>query len=139
MGGTAYAEYISKPWIKVLPVPSEVSARTAAASLVSGLTALTFIEEAYRANEGDYVLVHAAAGGLGLNLCQLLRAKGVHVIGSVSSEQKAQLAKENGAEFVVIYTKEDLIKRVAEITDGQGVQGIYDGVGKATCVHYSLH
>jgi NADPH:quinone reductase len=97
-----------------------------------GTTALAFIEEAYKAMPGDYALVHAAAGGLGLILCQLLKSRGVHVIGSVSTEDKARLAKENGAEFVIVYTKENLLNRVMEITDGQGVHGIYDGVGKAT-------
>lgn len=126
------AEYVTKPWIKVLPVPSGITARTAAAASLQGLTALTFITEAYHANKGDYVLVHAAAGGLGLNLVQLLSTRGVHVIGSVSSDAKAQVAKENGAEFVVVYTKENLIQRVDEITNGEGVHGIYDGVGKST-------
>jgi NADPH2:quinone reductase len=65
-------------------------------------------------------------------MSQLLKARGVHVIGSVSSDEKAALAKENGAEFVVVYTKEDLVKRVNEITNGLGVHGIYDGVGKTT-------
>ncbi|KAG8791813.1 hypothetical protein FRC17_008706, partial [Serendipita sp. 399] len=132
VSNAAFAEYIVKPWHKVLPVPAGIDSKLAAAVLLQGLTATTFIEQAYKAETGDYILVHAAAGGLGLNLCQLLKARGVHVIGSVSSDQKAALAKENGAEFVVVYTKEDLIKRVGEITQGQGVHAVFDGVGKAT-------
>jgi NADPH2:quinone reductase len=130
--GAAFAEYITRSWIKVFAVPSTIDARTAASASLQGTTALTFIEEAYKAMPGDYALVHAAAGGLGLILCQLLKSRGVHVIGSVSTEDKARLAKENGAEFVIVYTKENLLNRVMEITDGQGVHGIYDGVGKAT-------
>ncbi|KAG8780927.1 hypothetical protein FRC15_009168 [Serendipita sp. 397] len=130
--GPAFAEYIAKPWHKVLPVPAGIDTRTAAAVPLQALTVLTFIEEAYKAESGDYVLLHAAAGGFGLNMCQILKARGVHVIGSVSTDEKAALAKANGAEFVIVYTKEDLIKRVGEITQGQGAHGIYDGVGKAT-------
>ncbi|KAG8780069.1 hypothetical protein FRC16_003223 [Serendipita sp. 398] len=132
--GPAFAEYIAKPWHKVLPVPAGIDTRTAAAVPLQALTVLTFVEEAYKAEPGDYVLLHAAAGGFGLNMCQILKARGVHVIGSVSTDEKAALAKANGAEFVIVYTKEDLIKRVGEITQGQGAHGIYDGVGKATYV-----
>jgi NADPH:quinone reductase len=115
-----------------VPVPSSIDSKTAAAAAIQALTAITFIEEAYKAESGDYVLVHAAAGGLGLMLCQVLKARGAHVIGSVSTDEKAALAKENGAEFVVNYKAEDLIKRVQDITQGEGVHGIYDGVGKVT-------
>jgi NADPH:quinone reductase len=113
-------------------VPSSIDSKTAAAAAIQALTAITFVEEAYKAEPGDYVLVHAAAGGLGLMLCQVLKARGAHVIGSVSTDEKAALAKENGAEFVVNYKVEDLIKRVQDITQGEGVHGIYDGVGKTT-------
>ena len=115
-----------------MPVPESIDSKTAAAAALQGLTAATFSEEAYGAQSGDYVLVHAAAGGLGLILCQLLKSRGAHVIGSVSTDEKAALAKENGAEFVINYKNEDLIKRVGEITQGEGVHGIYDGVGKTT-------
>lgn len=130
--GPAFAEYVSKPWIKVLSVPDGVDPKIAAAVPVQGLTVLTIIEESYKAKKGDYCLVHAAAGGLGLTFCQLLSARGVHVIGSVSTREKVELAKANGAEFVINYKEEDLIKRVNEITNGEGVHGIYDGVGKST-------
>jgi len=130
--GTAYAEYVAKPWQKVMPVPESIDAKTAVAAALQGLTATSFVEEAYSAQSGDYVLVHAAAGGLGLLLCQILKARGAHVIGSVSTAEKCALAKENGAEFVVNYRTENLVQRVAEITQGEGVQGIYDGVGKTT-------
>jgi len=113
-------------------VPPNIDAKTAIAAALQGLTAVSFAEEAYKAGPGDYVLVHAAAGGLGTMLCQVLKAHGAHVIGSVSTDEKAALAKENGAEFIINYKKEDLIKRVQEITQNEGVHGIYDGVGKST-------
>jgi len=130
--GPSYAEYIVKNWVETFPVPDTISPKIAGSVALQGLTALSFIEEAYEAKSGEYVLIHAAAGGLGLAMSQLLKARGVHVIGSVSSDEKAALAKQNGVEFVVVYTKEDLVKRVNEITNGLGVHGIYDGIGKTT-------
>lgn len=115
-----------------MPIPDNIDTKTAAAASLQGLTAVTFTEEAYSAQAGDYILVHAAAGGLGLILCQILKARGAHVIGSTSSDEKGAMAKENGAEFIINYKKEDLIKRVLEITQGEGVHAIYDGVGKTT-------
>ncbi|CCA70149.1 related to NADPH2:quinone reductase [Serendipita indica DSM 11827] len=127
----AFAEYITQPWIKVLPVPDGIGPKLAAATSLQGTTALTLVEEAYNAKQDDYCLVHSAAGGLGLLFCQLLSARGVHVIGSVSTKEKAELAKANGAEYTINYKEEDLVKRVKEITNGEGVHGIYDGLGKA--------
>ena len=95
---------------------------------------MTFITEAYAAKAGEWVLVHAAAGGLGTVLCQILGARGVHVIGTTSTPQKAKIAKSNGAEAVIVTTQEDTVKRVLELTGGEGVHGIYDGIGKDTCV-----
>jgi NADPH:quinone reductase-like Zn-dependent oxidoreductase len=90
------------------------------------------IREAYPVKSGEIVLVHAAAGGVGLWLTQLLKAIGARVIATASTEEKLQLAKENGAEFLVNYAKEDWVAKVKEITDGKGVPAIFDGVGAST-------
>lgn len=94
----------------------------------------TFFEEAYKVKKGDTILVHTVAGGLGLLMAQLGRARGATVIGTTSTPAKAALAKENGANHVILYPTEDTVKRVLEITGGVGVDVIYDGVGKDTCV-----
>ena len=130
----SFQEYVARNWVNVLPVPSTISTRSAAAIALSGFTALTFITEAYAAKAGEWVLVHAAAGGLGTILCQLLSNRGVHVIGTTSTPQKAEIAKSNGAKAVIVTTQEDTVKRVLELTGGEGVHGIYDGIGKDTCV-----
>lgn len=90
------------------------------------------MREAYEIKKGDWVLVHAAAGGVGLLLCQMASYLGAHVIGTTSTEEKAQLAKENGAEHIINYSKDSIVDKVLELTGGLGVQGIYDGVGKDT-------
>lgn len=90
------------------------------------------MREAYEIKKGDWVLVHAAAGGVGLLLCQMASYLGAHVIGTTSTEEKAKLAKENGAEHIINYSKESIVDKVLELTGGVGVQGIYDGVGKDT-------
>jgi NADPH:quinone reductase len=130
----SFQEYIARNWVNVLPVPSTSPTRSAAAIAISGFTALTFITEAYAAKPGEWVLVHAAAGSLGTFLCQLLSAKGVHMIGTTSTPQKAEIAKANGAEVVIVTSQEDTVKRVLEVTGGEGVHGVYDGIGKDTCV-----
>jgi NADPH:quinone reductase len=99
---------------------------------MQGLTALTMIRESYAVQAGDWILVHAAAGGVGVLLCQLLRAIGARVIGTASTPSKIHLAKENGAEFMINYASEDWVARVKEITSGNGVAAIFDGVGAAT-------
>jgi NADPH2:quinone reductase len=98
----------------------------------SYFTALTLVRESYPLKKGDYVLVHAAAGGVGLLLCQMASHFGAHVIGTASTPEKAELAKQNGAEHVINYSKDSIVDKVLELTDGKGVQGIYDGVGKDT-------
>jgi NADPH2:quinone reductase len=128
----ALAEYISVPWSFVVPVPSTVPLRTAAAALLQGLTALTFVTEAYNVQKGDHILVHTVAGGLGLLFAQLIRDRGATVIGTTSSEEKAELARANGAHHVILYKHEDTVKRVLEITGGKGVDAVFDGVGKDT-------
>ncbi|GME61971.1 Quinone oxidoreductase [Neofusicoccum parvum] len=132
MATGAYAEYTAVPVSHVTKVPAGIAADTAAAAMLQGLTALTLIREAHPVKKGDWVLVHAAAGGVGLWLCQLLAAVGARTIGTASTEEKIALAKKNGAEVLVNYSKEDVVEKVKEVTGGQGVVAVFDGVGKAT-------
>ena len=132
MGPAAYAEYSVASAEKVHKVPSELEPGHAAASILQGLTALTLIRESHNVQKGEWTLVHAAAGGVGLWLCQLLHAAGAKVIGTASTEEKVALAKENGADYVINYSKEDLVARAKEITNNEGVTAIFDGVGKST-------
>src|SRR5215510_14665678 len=99
----AHASYLSVPWSKVYPVPDSVSTFKAAASLLQSLTAVTFMTEAYNVKSGDTILVHTVAGGLGLIFAQLARSRGATVIGTTSTEEKAKLAKANGADYVILY------------------------------------
>lgn len=125
---------MSLPWNQVFPVPDSVPLRTAAGVFVQGLTALTFITEAYNVQKGDYILVHTIAGGLGLQFAQLLKERGAIVIGTTSTKEKAVLAKSYGADHVILYKDENVVERVLEITKGEGVHAVFDGVGKDTCV-----
>ena len=108
IGTGAYAEYSCTVAAKAALVPSSISSSDAAASLLQGLTALTLVREAYAVKPGEFVLVHAAAGGVGLWLCQILKAIGARTIGTTSTAAKAELARKNGAEFVVDYSQEDV-------------------------------
>lgn len=129
MGG--YAEYTAVPALMVYVVPTDVKPGVAAAALLQGLTALTLTHRIYQVKRGDWALVHAAAGGVGLWLCQLLKALGAKTIGTASTAEKIKLAKENGADSMINYNEEkDLVKRVEEITGGQGVNVVYDSIGK---------
>lgn len=132
LGTSAYAEYTSTPASKIHRIPSSLAPGTAAAAMLQGLTALTMIREAYHVQPSDWILVHAAAGGVGLWLCQLLKAVGAKVIATASSEEKLQLARENGASFGIDYKTEDIVGRVMEITGAEGVHAVFDGVGKDT-------
>ncbi|KAG6334135.1 hypothetical protein ID866_4958 [Astraeus odoratus] len=128
----AYAEYISIPWKSAFPVPDDVSTRAAAASALQGVTVVSFMEEAYNVQRGDIILIHTIAGGLGMLMCQYAKSLGATVIGTTSTKEKAELAKRNGADHVIIYKEEDTVARVLEITNGEGVHAIFDGVGKDT-------
>lgn len=129
MGG--YAEYTAVPASMAYLVPSDVRPGVAAAALLQGLFAVSLIHKIVQVKEGDWALVHAAAGGVGLWLCQLLKALGAKTIGTASTAEKMKLAMENGADYVINYKEEkDLVKRVEEITGGQGVNVVYDGIGK---------
>ena len=113
-------------------LPKSISYETAAAMMLKGLTAQYLLRQTYRVKEGDTILVHAAAGGVGLILCQWGKALGATVIGCVGSAEKAALAKKAGAKHTILYRDEDFPKRVDEITKGAKCHVVYDGVGKAT-------
>jgi NADPH2:quinone reductase len=135
MGQSAYAEYTPVTTNYVVALPDSISTKVGAAAPLQALTALTLIREAYAVQKGDWVLVTAAAGGVGLWLCQLLKAVGARTIATASTEEKRQLAKENGAEVLLEYHEEDrdvFVKKVLEITGGEGVHAVFDSVGKAT-------
>jgi NADPH2:quinone reductase len=131
MAPGSYAQYTSVPADKLSVVPDNVELDVAAAVLLQGLTALTLIREAAVVQPGQWTLVHAAAGGVGLLLVQMLRAVGAKVIGTASTEEKCALARKHGAEWTV-NSHDDLVAKVKEITNGHGVDAIFDGVGKAT-------
>jgi NADPH2:quinone reductase len=101
---------------------------------LQGLTVVSFAEEAYKVKKGDTILVHTVAGGVGLLFAQLGRHLGATVIGTTSTQAKADLAKANGADHVILYPVEDTVKRVLELTNNEGVDAVFDGVGKDTYV-----
>ncbi|KAG2155733.1 hypothetical protein DEU56DRAFT_768944 [Suillus clintonianus] len=128
----SHAEYVSSPWKTVYVIPDSVSTLTAVSALVQGLTAISFMEEAYNVQKGDVILIHTVAGGLGLLMTQLAKSRGATVIGTTSTPEKAALAKANGTDHVILYKSEDTVARVLELTNGEGVDAIFDGVGKDT-------
>jgi NADPH2:quinone reductase len=128
----SYAEFVVSPEELLVPVPAAISDEEAAAAMVHGLTAHYLVNDAHKLKSGETALVHAAAGGVGLLLVQMARAIGARVIGTVSSEEKAQLAREAGADEVIVFTRQDFEPEVKRLTGGKGVEVVYDGVGKAT-------
>lgn len=128
----AYAEYSVIPAGKAVKVPIDMEPKIGAAALLQGLTALTLIREAHPVKKGDWVLVHAAAGGTGLWLTQLLKSVGANIIGTASTPEKVELAKKAGATHMINYSHEDVKSKVNELTNGQGVIAVFDGVGKDT-------
>jgi NADPH2:quinone reductase len=128
----AYASERVMPADRLVKVPDGISDQQAAGMMLKGMTAEYLIRRTFPVKAGDTVLWHAAAGGVGLIACQWLAALGAHVIGTVGSEDKAALAKAHGCEFQVVYTREDFVARVKEITGGMGVPVVYDSVGKDT-------
>ena len=128
----SYAEQAVVPVKDAVPVPEGVDDDTAAALLLQGLTAHYLVASTYPVQKGDTVLVHAAAGGVGLLLVQLAKARGARVIGTVSTEAKEALAREAGADEVIRYDQVDFAPEVRELTDGEGVAAVYDGVGRTT-------
>lgn len=117
---------------RLIKLPDQIDDRTAAAMMLQGMTAQYLLRQIHRVGPDDVVLVHAAAGGMGLFLCQWAAALGATVLGAVSSEGKAQLAHENGCRYPIIYTGEDVPKEVDRITGGERATVVYDGVGRDT-------
>ena len=128
----AYAELATVRADRVVPLPEGVSTRDGAAAMLQGMTAHYLAASVYALKPGDRCLVHAAAGGVGLLLCQMARQRGAFVIGTVSNEEKATLARGAGANEVILYTKQDFVGEVKRMTDGAGVQVVYDSVGATT-------
>lgn len=128
----AYAERRVVPAAQMVKVPDEISDATAAAMMLKGMTAQYLLKDTAPVRAGDFVLVHAAAGGVGLLLCQWAKHLGCTVIGTVGSDEKAALAKAHGADHAIVYTRENFAARVKEITGGTGARVIYDGIGRDT-------
>jgi NADPH:quinone reductase len=128
----AYAEYAVAPADRLVLLPDGVSARMGAAVMLQGMTAHYLIHSTYRLSRGDTCLVHAAAGGVGLLLCQMARQLGARVIGTVSTEEKAALARKAGAHEVILYSQQDFEAETKRLTGAAGVQVVYDSVGKTT-------
>jgi len=133
-GGTlgAYSEARVMPADRLVKIPDGVSDRSAATLMLKGLTVQYLFRQTHRLKAGDTILFHAAAGGVGLVACQWARALGVTMIGTVGSDAKAALAKEHGCTHTIVYTRENFVDRVKEITGGKGVPVVYDSVGKDT-------
>lgn len=132
MSGGSYAEFARVPTNRLAPIPGELSDKIAAASLLQGLTAHYLTTSVYPVEKGTITVVHAVAGGVGLLLTQMIVAKGGIVIGTTSSEDKAQKARERGAQHVIRYDTDDWVARVKEIAGEHGVDVVYDGVGADT-------
>ncbi|WP_428825753.1 quinone oxidoreductase family protein [Azonexus sp. IMCC34842] len=130
----AYAEARNIPAHRLLKLPDAISFDTAAAMMLQGLTAAYLLRRTYRVQPGDAVLIHAAAGGVGLIACQWAKALGATVIGTVGSTAKVELARAHGCDHVINYSSENFAQRVREITGGEGVPVVYDGVGKDTFI-----
>lgn len=128
----AYSTLRNLPANRVCKLPDGISDETAAAMMLKGMTVRFLLRETYLVQAGETILFHAAAGGVGLMACQWAKALGVTVIGTVGSEEKATIAREHGCDYTINYNTEDVAKRVREITNGQGVPVVYDGVGKST-------
>lgn len=128
----AYSQVRCLPADRLLKLPAAIDFRTAAAMMLQGLTSAYLLRRTCRVEAGDAVLIHAAAGGVGLIACQWAKALGATVIGTVSNDAKAALASAHGCDHVIHYTREDFARRVREITGGAGVRVVYDGVGKDT-------
>ena len=128
----AYAQARNAPANRVSKLPDGISDETAAAMMLKGMTVRYLLRETYKVKSGDTILLHAAAGGIGLIACQWAKALGATVIGTAGSEEKAELARAHGCDHVILYKSEDVPARVRELTGGKGVPVVYDGVGKDT-------
>lgn len=127
-----YAEKAVVPADRLVKLPEGLSARDGAAAMLQGMTAHYLACSTYPLKPGDTCLVHAAAGGVGLLLCQIAKMRGARVLATTSTDEKAKLAREAGADEIIFYDRQDFAAEVRRLTDGQGVQVVYDGVGRAT-------
>ena len=134
----AYAEARLVPAARVIKLPAGIDASKAAAMMIRGMTARALLYDTYPVRKGDTILVHAAAGGVGAILCQWAKHLGAIVIGTVGRDDKVAHARAAGCDHVIVYTREDFVARVRDITDGKGVPVVYDSVGRAT-FEGSLH
>src|ERR1044071_597704 len=128
----SYAEYAAVPAERLGKIPDELSFEQAAAAMLQGMTAHYLTHSTYKLQAGETALVHAAAGGVGLLLVQMAKQLGARVIGTAGTKEKAQLARDAGADECIIYTEADFEAETKRLTDGKGVHVVYDGVGKAT-------
>lgn len=128
----AYSNFLRLPEIFAVPVPDDISLEVAAAVMLKGMTAEFLVNRAFHVKQGDDILLHAAAGGVGLILGQWAKSLGATVIGTVGSKAKAELALAHGSDHAILYDREDVAARVRDITDGRGVAVAYDSVGKDT-------
>jgi len=128
----AYAQVRSIPADRLVKIPPKMSFETAAGMMLKGMTARYLIRGCYPVTASDTILIHAASGGVGSIACQWAKHIGATVIGTVGSAHKAELARSNGCDYPILYTQEDFVEKVREITDGNGVDVVYDSVGQAT-------
>jgi NADPH2:quinone reductase len=128
----SYAEYAAVPGSRLVKIPDELDFEQAAAAMLQGMTAHYLSHSSYKLQSGETALIHAAAGGVGLLLVQMAKRIGARVIGTVGTEDKAQLARDAGADECIIYTEKDFETETQRLTDGKGVHVVYDGVGKDT-------
>src|SRR3989338_9086648 len=128
----SYAQKAAVTAHRLVRLPDEISFKQGAACMVQGITAQYLATSTYPLKKSDICLIHAAAGGAGVLLCQMAKLRGAMVIGTVSNEEKVKLAMEAGADHVILYTKQDFVSEVKRLTDYRGVDVVYDGVGAAT-------
>lgn len=128
----AYAQERNMPADRLVRLPDDIDDQTAATMMLQGMTVQYLIRRTYRVQAGETVLFHAAAGGVGLIACQWLKALGVKIIGTVGSEEKADVARAHGCTHTINYREEDVVARVKDLTDGVGVPVVYDSIGKET-------
>ena len=130
----AYSQERNLPADRAVKLPDSIDFDTAAAMMLQGMTAQYLLRQTYRVQPGDTILIHAAAGGVGLIVCQWAKALGATVIGTVGTDAKAELARTHGCDYPIVYTREDFVARVREITGGAGVPVVYDSVGADTFI-----
>jgi NADPH:quinone reductase len=128
----AYAEYAVVPSSRLVPVPKNIDSRAAAATMLQGMTAHYLTHSSYPLKQGDTALIHAAAGGVGLLFVQIAKRRGATVFGTVSTEEKARLARAAGADEIILYTQTDFVAAIKRLTNGRGLNVVYDSVGQST-------